>query len=147
MTGFVHAAIGAAIGRFVKNKPLAFAIGVLSHGAGDMIPHHDVGTMEGPLLVGTLARIGMECGWNSPQFWGAIGAICPDFEHIPAELRQDPRRFEPMEEKLFPTHNTQLPHAKWPHEEIWGHAFNFALLAGALYLAGALSTRRKSDNQ
>lgn len=141
MTGFVHAAIGAAIGRVVKNKPFAFGLGVLSHGAGDMIPHHDVGPMEAPLLVATLVRIGHECGWNSPQLWGALGAICPDFEHIPAELRKDPRRHEPMEEKLFPTHNNQLPHAYWPHDEAWGHAMNFGLLLTALYIAGALLPR------
>lgn len=143
MTGFVHAAVGAAIGRFVKNKPLAFALGVLSHGAGDMIPHHDLGPAEAPLLGSTLALIVERHGWNSPQFWGALGAICPDFEHIPAEVRQDPRRFEPMEEKLFPTHNNQLPHAKWPHDELWGHALNLALLTTALYLAGALSSRSR----
>jgi hypothetical protein len=141
MTGFVHAAIGAAIGRVIKNKPLSFAVGVLSHGVGDMIPHHDIGTAEAPLLVGTLARIGMECGWNSPQMWGALGAICPDFEHIPAEVRKDPRRFEPMAEKRFPTHNAQLPHARWPHDERAGNLMNFALLVAALYLAGAVVSR------
>jgi hypothetical protein len=141
MTGFVHAAIGAAIGRIVKNKPLAFGLGVLSHGAGDMIPHHDIGPMEAPLLIGTLARIGLTCGWNSPQFWGALGAICPDFEHIPAELRQDPRRFEPMEEKFYPTHNNRLPHAQWPHDEQTGNLVNIALLCGGLFIAGALLGR------
>jgi hypothetical protein len=145
MTGFVHAAIGAVIGRVVKNRPLAFGLGVLSHGVGDMIPHHDIGPSEAPLLIGTLARIGLECGWNSPQFWGALGAISPDFEHIPAELRRDPRRFEPMEEKFYPTHNNQLPHAKWPHGEDAGNWTNIALLLGALYLAGALVSRRKAS--
>lgn len=141
MTGFIHAAIGAAIGRFVKNKPLAFGLGVLSHGVGDMIPHHDLGTAEAPILFGTLACILRECGLNSPQLWGAIGAICPDFEHIPTELRKDPRRFAPMKEKRFPTHNGTLPHAPWKYDKRWGHIMNFALLFGALYLAGALGAR------
>ena len=143
MTGFVHAAIGAALGRFIKNKPLSFAVGVLSHGVGDVIPHHDLGPAEAPLLLSTLALIVERHGWNSPQFWGALGAICPDFEHIPAEVRQDPRRFEPMEEKLFPTHNNTLPHAKWPHDERLGHAMNFVLVVGALTAAGVLFTKRK----
>lgn len=140
MTGFVHAALGAAIGRIVKNKPLAFGLGLVSHGVGDMIPHHDIGPTEAPLLASTLGLILLKHGFNSAQFWGALGAICPDFEHIPAELRKDPRRFEPMEEKLYPTHNSRLPHAKWPHDERWGMAMNIALVFGALYVAGALTS-------
>ena len=138
MTGFLHAAIGAAIGKFVRNKPLAFGLGVLSHGVGDVVPHHDVGAIEAPLLAATMARIAHQHGWNSPQFWGALGAVCPDFEHIPTELRRDPRRFSPMPEKKFPTHNGKLPHAAWPHEKRWGHLMNAALFLGALYLAGTL---------
>lgn len=141
MTGFIHAAIGAAIGKFVRNKPVAFGLGVLSHGVGDMIPHHDLGFAESPLLIATLARIVQQHGWNSPQFWGALGAICPDFEHVPAELRQDPRRFEPMAEKIFPTHNGTLPHAKWPCDERWGQAMNVVLFLTALYLAGTLGAK------
>jgi hypothetical protein len=142
MTGFIHAAIGAAIGRFVKNKPLAFGLGVLSHGIGDMIPHHDMGISEVPLLGGTLARIAQQHGANSPQFWGAIGAICPDFEHIIPELRKDPRRHEPMAEKKFPTHNGVLPHRGWPHDERIGIAINAALFLGALYLSGTLGRKK-----
>jgi hypothetical protein len=142
MTGFIHAAIGAAIGKFVHNKPVAFGLGVLSHGVGDMIPHHDLGFAEAPLLIATLARIVQQHGWNSPQFWGALGAICPDFEHVPAELRRDPRRFEPMAEKRFPTHNGILPHAKWPHDENWGQAMNVILFLTALYLAGTLGSKK-----
>lgn len=138
MTGFVHAALGAAIGKAIGNKPLAFCVGMVSHAVGDLIPHHDVGVMEAPLLTATMLRIIQQHGWNSPQFWGALGAVCPDFEHIPTELRKDPRRFEPMEEKWFPTHNSQLPHAKWPHDERWGHVMNFTLFLGGLYLAGTL---------
>ena len=145
MTGFVHAALGAAIGRFVRNKPLAFGLGLLSHGIGDMIPHHDIGPTEAPLLVSTLALIVERHGWNSPEFWGALGAICPDFEHIPAELRQDPRRFEPMEEKMYPTHNNSWPHAKWPHDEQLGMAMNVILVAGGLYLADVLLHSRRRD--
>jgi hypothetical protein len=142
MTGFIHAAIGAAIGKFVRNKPLAFGLGVLSHGVGDVIPHHDLGVAEAPLLAATMARIVQQHGWNSPQFWGALGAICPDFEHIPTELRRDPRRFAPMTEKLFPTHNGILPHAKWPHDERWGLAMNAVLFLAALYLAGTLGSKK-----
>jgi hypothetical protein len=142
MTGFIHAAIGAAIGRFVKSKPLAFGLGVLSHGVGDIIPHQDLGVAEAPLLAGTMARVIQQHGWNSSQFWGALGAICPDFEHIPTELRRDPRRFAPMAEKRFPTHNGKLPHAEWPHDYRWGLAMNTALFLSALYIAGTLEQQK-----
>ena len=141
MTGFIHAAIGAAIGKYVRCKPLAFGLGVLSHGVGDVIPHHDLGVAEAPLLAATLARIVQQHGWNSPQFFGALGAVCPDFEHIPTELRRDPRRFAPMPEKLFPTHNGKIPHAAWPHDHRWGLAMNAALFLGALYLSGTLGKK------
>lgn len=145
MTGSVHAAIGAAIGRFVKNKPLSFVAGVASHFVGDVIPHHDMGPAETPIVFGTMARIVQQHGWNSPQFWGALGAICPDFEHIPAELRKDPRRFKAMPEKLFPTHNNKVPHATWPHAEYWGVMMQIVLYIGGLYLAGTLGRSKENE--
>lgn len=143
MTGSVHAAIGAAVGRLVRNKPLAFVAGVASHGVGDMIPHHDMGPGETPIVFATLAKIAQVHGWNSPQFWGALGGVCPDFEHIPAELKKDPRRFWPMAEKWFPTHNGRLPHSSWPLAEKWGTLMQIVLYIGGLYLAGTLLKSRK----
>jgi hypothetical protein len=93
MTGSVHAAIGAAIGRFIPSPALAFAVGLLSHFAGDVVPHHDMGVAETPLVFSTLARIAQQHGLHSGQFWGAVGGVIPDLEHIPAELRKDPRRY------------------------------------------------------
>lgn len=138
MTGSVHAAIGAMIGRRLRNKPLALIVGIGSHALGDMVPHHDMGPAETPLVFATLAHIALRHGWNSPPFWAALGAVLPDFEHIPAELRKDPRRSEPMPEKYFPTHNAQLPHLKWPWHINWGIAFNILLFVGGLYLADTL---------
>ena len=146
MTGSVHAAIGAAIGRFVRNKPLAFALGVTSHFVGDIIPHQDVGAGEAPIVFGTMARIAQQHGWNSPEFWGALGAICPDFEHIPAELRKDPRRFEAMEEKWFPTHNNKVAHAEWPYAKHWGVLMQIVLYVGGLYLAGTLARSNRPND-
>ncbi len=91
MTGFVHAALGAAIGRYARNPVLAFALGFGSHIVGDVIPHLDMDIGETPLVFGTLAQVYREHGWKSGQFWGALGAVCPDFEHIPYELRADER--------------------------------------------------------
>ena len=144
MMGSVHAALGAALGNRIKNKPLAFVAGIVSHLVGDMIPHHDMGPAEAPLVFGTVALVGHKHGWSSPQFLCAVGAILPDFEHIPAELRKDPRRHKPMSEKLFPTHNNRLPHSKWPLHESLGIVMNIVLYLGGLYLAGMLerSSRR-----
>ena len=143
MTGFVHAALGAAIGRYARNPVLAFVLGVGSHIAGDMVPHLDMDIGETPLVFGTMAQIYREHGWKSGQFWGALGAICPDFEHIPAEIKRDPRRFEPMAEKKIPTHNGQLPHGRWPLEDKWGVMLNFSLFILGLYLSGTLARKRE----
>jgi hypothetical protein len=139
MMGSVHAALGAAIGNRIRNRPLAFVAGVASHLIGDVLPHHDMGPAEAPLVFATVALVGHKHGWTSPEFFGAVGAILPDFEHIPAELRKDPRRHEPMEEKLFPTHNNSLPHSRWPLHETLGIVMNIALYVGGLYLAGTLT--------
>lgn len=138
MTGFVHAAIGAAIGKHVRHPALAFAAGVASHVVGDVVPHYDMDIGETPLVFGTLGYLAYEHGWKSPEFWGALGAVCPDFEHIPYELNQDPRRFEPMEEKFIPTHNNTLPHGRWPLEPKWGVFLNFCLFLTGLWIAGSL---------
>ncbi|HEX8234733.1 MAG TPA: hypothetical protein VF600_02160 [Abditibacteriaceae bacterium] len=144
MTGSVHAALGAAIGRYVRNKPLAFVCGVASHFAGDVVPHKDVGPLETPIVFGTMARIAQVHGWNSPQFWGALGGILPDFEHIPAELRRDPRRVDPMPEKLFPTHNGTVAHGEWPLHNALGVAMQIVLYVGGLYLAGTLLNHKEN---
>lgn len=142
MTGFVHAAAGAALGRIIKNPVVAFGAGICSHIVGDVVPHHDMDMGETPLVFGTLGYLGYKHGWTSPEFWGALGAVCPDFEHIPYELKQDPRRFEPMEEKWIPTHNNRLDHGRWPGEAKWGVFFNFSVFILALLVAGSL--RKKS---
>lgn len=138
MTGSVHVALGAALGSRVRNPLLAFALGVFSHFVGDIIPHHDMGATETPLVFATLARVGQQHGWSSPQFWGAIGGACPDLEHIPAELKRDKRRMKPMSEKIFPTHNGLVKHADWPYEERWGIAMQVVLFLGGLYLSRSL---------
>ena len=142
MTGSVHAAIGAAAGRFVKNPVLAFGAGVVSHGVGDVVPHHDMGAAETPIVFATLLKLGMAHGWKSPQFWGALGGVCPDFEHIIPELKKDPRRFGAMHEKLFPTHNGKLNHASWPFAERWGVWMQVLLFVAGLCLAGTLARKR-----
>lgn len=139
MTGFVHAALGAALGKAIKNPLVAFGAGLGSHVVGDVVPHHDMDIGETPLVFGTLAYIAYQHGWKSSQFWGALGAVCPDFEHIPYELKKDPRRYAAMKEKWVPTHNGKLPHGTWPSEAKWGVMLNFSLFIAGLWLAGTLS--------
>lgn len=141
MTGTVHAALGAAVGRAVENVPLAFGLGVVSHFVGDIVPHKDVGPKEAPFLLGTLGLIVWRHGWKSAQLWGALGGICPDFEHIPAELKRDPRRFEAMPAKRFPTHNGRARHARWPHSAALGVAMQVMLVFAGLYCAGTFSRK------
>ena len=138
MTGFVHAALGAALGKAIKNPIVAFGAGIGSHIIGDVVPHHDMDIGEVPLVFGTLGYLLYEHGPKSAQFWGALGAVCPDFEHIPYELKKDPRRFEPMKEKNVPTHNSRLNHGRWPIEEKYGVMLNFSLFIAGLWLAGTL---------
>jgi hypothetical protein len=143
MTGSVHAAVGALIGKHVKNKPLAFTLGVLSHGIGDMIPHHDLSAAEVPFAVGTLLRIGQQHGWKSSEFICALGAVAPDLEHIPYELKKDPRRFQAMDVKWFPTHNNKLNHAGWPWDKRLGVLMQIVLWALGMYLSGSLGGPKK----
>lgn len=141
MTGSVHAAIGAALGRRIKHPAVAFVAGVVSHFIGDVVPHRDLGSGEVPILGATMLAIARRHGVNSAEFWGAMGGIVPDFEHIPTELRRDPRRFEPMETKWFPTHNGKVQHGEWPLPHRWGVLMQIGLFITGLYLAGTLSRR------
>jgi hypothetical protein len=141
MTGFVHAALGALLGKHIKDPFVAFGAGVGSHVLGDVVPHHDMDIGEVPLVFGTLGYLAYEHGWKSPQFWGALGAVSPDFEHISYELKKDPRRFGAMAEKFIPTHNGTLRHGKWPLEDKYGVMLNFALFIAGLWLAGTLAKR------
>lgn len=100
MTGATHASIGAALGALTKDPKKAFVAGVLSHVVADMLPHRDFDPkVEAVLLTGTMSFILKRYGINSPQFWGAVGAIAPDFEHlllVSGIIRQ--------EDEIFPTH-------------------------------------------
>ena len=145
MTGFVHAALGAALGRAIKNPFVAFPVGVGSHILGDVVPHLDMDIGETPLVFATLGYLAYEHGLKSPQFWGALGAVCPDFEHISYELKKDPRRYGAMLEKWAPTHNGKLKHGTWPIEAKWGVMLNFSLFITGLLLAGTLAKRPHSS--
>jgi len=83
VTATVHAAIGAGLGALLKTPGKAFIAGVISHHFADKTPHK-----EAPLILDVSAVIAFLCflraryGRKSPQFWGALGALAPDFEHV-----------------------------------------------------------------
>lgn len=100
MGGAVHALIGAAIGSIVKNKTGAFAAGLASHAVADAMPHKDCSAAtEVALMATAIAAIAKWRGIDSPEFWGALGAIAPDTEHalLLAGLITN-------EQEIFPTH-------------------------------------------
>ena len=87
MTGATHASIGAALGAVIKRPALAFAAGTLSHIIADAVPHRDLRPrIEIPLATAVICLVAARCGLSSPQFWGALGAVAPDFEHGLVEL-------------------------------------------------------------
>ncbi|HVK03511.1 MAG TPA: hypothetical protein VM490_08550 [Armatimonadaceae bacterium] len=96
----VHAAIGAAVGRLAGRRSTGFAAGVATHLLGDLVPHKDFDPKtEAPLLAVTLAVIALRCGVKSPEFWGAVGGITPDFENAAYVTG-----LLPQEKLVFPTH-------------------------------------------
>lgn len=100
MIGAVHASIGAALGSFFKKKSSAFVAGVVSHAVADAIPHRDFSPkVEVPLMAATMLLIGKLKGFDSPEFFGALGAIAPDSEHGIALARGGK-----YDEEFFPTH-------------------------------------------
>lgn len=102
----VHAAIGAALGRLVKRKDGAFAVGVASHLLADLLPHKDFEPkVEAPLAAAILGLIALRCGVNSPEFLGAAGAVSPDVENAAQVFG-----LLAPEKMLFPTHQGEHHH-------------------------------------
>lgn len=136
MIGAVHASIGAAIGTFCGRKSTAFVAGLVSHAIADALPHHDYPPkVEVPLMAGTVLLIGALKGFNSPKFWGALGAISPDTEHGLAAAGL--MRFD---KEVFPTHsNNAKLHGRCSSERV-----SQAVIAAAAALTLA-TNRHKHD--
>jgi hypothetical protein len=136
MIGAVHASIGAAIGAFCGKKSTAFVAGMLSHAISDALPHRDYPPrVEVPLMAGTVLLIGALKGFNSPEFWGAVGAISPDTEHGLAAAGLT--RFD---KEIFPTHsNNAKLHGRCSNERL-----SQALIAGTAALVLALKRSRRN---
>lgn len=94
----IHAAIGGAIGQFIGQPALAFAIGFISHLISDGIPHGDEDIIKWKLFKSNLAKMAAAAGidficltamavyWLSVTplsqmtglLYGMAGAIAPD---------------------------------------------------------------------
>lgn len=134
MIGAVHAAIGAAIGSLCGRKSTAFLGGLASHLVADALPHKDFEpVVELPLVAGAIAAVGLWRGADSPEFWGALGAISPDVEHalfVTGAIEED--------DKVFPTHVDNGKHHGPETDERWSQ---LAIAAAAI----AVVALRQSD--
>ncbi len=127
MIGAVHACIGAGVGSLIDNRGGAFAAGVVSHIIADALPHRDLTPeIEAPLLAGAMAAIACWKGLDSPEFWGALGAVAPDFEHALAYVG-----LIDNDTKFFPTH---IDDGKW-HGDQNGTERWSQLILGAVSIA------------
>lgn len=128
MTGTVHAGIGAALGGFMRDRKLAFIAGIFSHILADSVPHKDLSPeADFILLTGTMSLIVTRYGTGSPQFWGAVGAILPDLEHI--------LHFAGIIEewqKIFPTH---LDSGRWHGRETTERVSQIVTIVACLLVA------------
>lgn len=139
MTGAVHACVGAGIGSFFKSKTAAFAAGVLSHLVMDALPHKDYSpAVEAPLLLGTMGGIAAWKGLDSPEFWGTLGGVAPDFEH--ALLVGG---IIGPEHEVFPSH---IDDGKW-HGAENGERWSQLFLVVAALAAVALNTDNRGADQ
>jgi hypothetical protein len=108
MMAWVHAAVGAALGRLIGHQGKAFGAGVASHAICDLIPHRDLKPIqEAPLLALALGLIAWRRGVTSPETLGALGAVSPDTENIAARVG-----LIPESAMLFPTHQGEATHGR-----------------------------------
>ena len=134
MLGCVHACIGAAVGSLFKRKPAAFAGGVVSHVVADLIPHTDFDPkIDVPIAAAIIAGIAKFKGVDSPEFWGAIGAVAPDSEHallLAGLIGQD--------DEIFPTHGgADALHGRETHEQ----GSQILIAAAALAVVAIVASR------
>lgn len=108
MMAWVHAAVGAALGRLIGHQGKAFGAGVASHAICDLIPHRDLKPQqEAPLLALAMALIVWRKGLTSPEAIGAMGAVSPDTENIAARVG-----VIPPTAMIFPTHQGPGTHGR-----------------------------------
>lgn len=135
MTVLAHMAVGAAVGSLVGGRGTAFALGLVSHIPLDVIPHYEfenlwleVGIIAA--LFGSMLFFDLE---GTAVFWGAVGAVAPDFENFLWRRGALPGRW-----KVFPGHAESLARFL-PHGRALGlrHAWwQAAIVGGSAWVVG-----------
>ena len=104
---FTHVAFGAIVGALSPTPYLAPFLGLASHVALDVIPHHDIDQMryEIPLAAAAIAAIVIGGAMSLSVFLAVAFALSPDIENLLWKLgviRDD--------QKVFPGHRKFIPH-------------------------------------
>ena len=95
----LHVATGAAAGVAAPSRGWALALGLVSHGVGDRMPHHDIPNRRFELWSGvaTLLALAIRRGPLYPAVLGVAAGSSPDLEHTLSLPRPGGR-------KLYPSH-------------------------------------------
>jgi hypothetical protein len=132
----IHLPVGALAGRARGNVATALCAGVVSHAILDLLPHDDVVSerTEAIVVASLLPAIALGTHWDGRAFFGALGGVLPDLEHVVRVPGSGGRL-------VFPTHGP-----KGLHEAI-ALPFRFtgaAQIVGAAALFAVLFARRRS---
>jgi hypothetical protein len=98
----LHVATGAAAGAAARSRGWAVALGLLSHAAGDRMPHRDIPNRHFELWSGVISLLALVVrrGPFDTSVLGAAAGSCPDLEHVLPLPRPGGR-------KLFPSHRVR----------------------------------------
>ncbi|MCK4547946.1 MAG: hypothetical protein KAW17_10955 [Candidatus Eisenbacteria sp.] len=109
MCSVTHLAVGGVLGGWAGNSGVAFFLGIVSHVVMDAVPHYDTRDFRVDVALtaaGFLAVLGLGY-WNSPVFWGAVGAVLPDVENLLWRLGAIRESW-----RIFPSHTRLIRHGK-----------------------------------
>ena len=131
----LHIATGAAVGVAAPSRRWAVALGLLSHGLGDRMPHHDIPNRRFELWSGVAGLLALAArrGPLDRSVLGAAAASCPDLEHILSLPRPGGR-------KLYPSHRVRGWHRSG------GASAATQLLAAGVLLGVLLSGRAQTPD-
>jgi hypothetical protein len=128
----LHVATGALAGAAAGSRLGAVVAGVLSHAAGDFMPHRDFPSRRFEIATGTVGILILAAsrGPFHPVTVGAVAASLPDVEHVLPLPRPGGR-------KLFPSHRFEGWH------RAGGVPAPVQLAAAALILAALVLTTER----
>jgi hypothetical protein len=103
------------LGGWAGHGGVAFLLGIVSHAVLDAVPHYDIEDYRvdaGLTVTGFLVLLGLGY-WNTPVFWGAVGAVVPDIENLLWRMGviSESRR-------IFPSHTRLVRHGR-PLANVW----------------------------